>query len=226
MDNFLVIDLETTTREMYGRKANPWYNQIVAVGLATETDVSAEYVYPNVLKELKINESVLVGFNMTFDLLYLWALSDLQDFFKRGGKVWDCQLAEYMLSGQQHKFPALRDIAVNKYGCPYRDKLMEPYWEAGKDTTEIPMELVIEDVTYDVTDTRAIYLQQVSESKKQGLYNLIMERMDGLLACIECEYNGMYVNQDILQTNKTKLEVQIKETEEKLQQLVGRYWLV
>lgn len=226
MNNFLVFDLETNTKEMYGRKASPFYNDIVAIGLATATEEQSYYIYPHKLTEFKIDEDILVGFNMTFDLLYLWHLDDLTNFFKRGGKVWDCQLAEFILSGQQHKYPALRDIAVSKYNCPFRDKVMEPYWAKDIDTKDIPIDLVISDVVNDVKDTRAIYLQQLIKAEKLGMLPLIQERMDGLLACIEMEYNGMYIDQQKLEANQEELLTQVTEVEKDLDKLIRKYWNV
>jgi len=216
LNNFLVFDLETGTKEFAGRKGNPFINPIVAVGLATKEETFANYTYPDKLTEFKIDEDILVGFNMTFDLLYLWHLEDIQAFIKRGGRIWDCQLAEYMLSGQQNKYPALRETAVNLYKCPQREKLMEPYWEQGTHTRHIPKELVIEDVTYDVIDTRAIYLEQIKKAKTQGMLNLIMARMDGLLATIEIEFNGMQVDREKLLANKQALEEELKEITTKI----------
>lgn len=141
MNSYLVFDIEnnsSTISKKYGKKAGTPLlgDELVAYGLKSSAflEVYGFYVYPNVIKEFNIDEDVLVGHNISHDLQWFWHLGSLQDFFKRGGRVWDTQLAHYILSGQTEKYPALRDIAVRCYGCPERQKLMEEYWE---DTTHI-----------------------------------------------------------------------------------------
>lgn len=226
LNNYLVIDLETGTKEKYSRRANYRYNDIVAIGLAKNKRAISKYIPNFNIKRLVIddNEEVLVGHNIKFDLLYLWDLESIQAFFKRGGKVWDTMLAEYILSGQQHKFPALRDIAVNKYGCKERTKQMEEYWNKGIDTINIPRHLVEEDVQNDVLDTEVIYLAQLEKAKNLNMINLIEEEMDSLLAFTEMEYNGMKGNKDILEANQQALE-SIRATEvDHLRILIAKYW--
>lgn len=224
MQSYLILDLETGCRKVYGRTANPWYNPIVAIGLAKQGEVYSEYIYPNKLENLILQEDVIVGHNLSFDLLYLWGCKDLQDFFKRGGKIWDTSEAEYTLTGQKHIFPALRDIAVNKYGCKEREKKMEAYWEKGIETIDIPKELVIEDVENDVLDTEQVYLKQLEKAKQTGMITLLEERMDFVLATIEMEYNGMYVNKDILETNEKKLQQEYDTALQDFNTLIQKYW--
>lgn len=221
---YLVLDSETGSKKVYGRVGNPFYNPIIALGFCSKGEVYSEYIYPNKLQNLKIDEDVLVGFNIKYDLLYLWQLPDLQDFFKRGGRIWDCQEAEYTLSGQQNKYPSLRDTAVQRYGCKQREKKMEEYWSKGVDTMDIPKELVLEDVENDVLDTEQVYLKQLTRVAEAGMLELIEARMDGLLATCEMEYNGLYVNQDILETNKKLLEQEIERKTKKLIDISQRYW--
>lgn len=224
MNDYLVFDLETGFKTYYERKGNFKFNPIVAIGLAKDKEVVSEYIYPNKLTSFKIEEKVLVGHNIKFDLLYIWHLNDTQDFFKRGGKVWDTAVAEYMLTGQQHKYPALRDIAVTKYGCKERQKKMEEYWNDNVDTMYIPKEIVLEDVENDVIDTESIYLQQVEKAKKLGMYELIEDHMDFVLATTEMEYNGIFIDEEILENNKQTLEMELSNEKESLSKIIERYW--
>lgn len=232
---YLVCDLETGTKEMHKRKGNPWYNPIVAIGLKpSDFDALADYVYDDndhldgILRLWLSEESnyqILVGHNIKFDLLYLWKLPVFQDWLSRGGRIYDTQLAEYMLSGQRHKYPALRDIAVNKYGCAEREKFMEAYWDKGIDTMDIPHELVLNDVRSDVLDTEQVMLQQLAKAKKAGVYKLIMAQMEGLLATTEMEYQGIYINRDILINHQEQIQNQLSELYRKAQTLAAPYWL-
>lgn len=216
------MDLETGIKEHIGRKGCYLVNSIVAIGMKEVNKsafVSLDYsqLYWRLASSCGIG--ILVGHNIKFDLLHLWKDEALQMFLRNGGRIWCTQLAEFMLTGQRHKYPALRDIAVNKYGCPEREKKMEAYWDQGIDTTDIPEELVLEDVKYDVLDTEAIMLKQVAAAKKIGMYDIIMEQMEALLATTEMEYNGVYVNQDILNANKGQIQIDIVETNNKLAKL-------
>ncbi len=218
---YLVIDLETGITEHIGRKGCFLVNPIVAATLKNGS-ISKSFMTTgadDVMSQVPDSIGVLVGHNIKFDLLYLWGSKRLQNMFVNGLRIWDTQLAHYMLSGQRDKYPALRDIAVTRYGQPERTKHMEEYWKKGIDTKDIPTELVLEDVKYDGIDTEAIMLQQVAEARKMGIYRLIMESMEGLLATTEMEFNGIHVNQVILNVNKRNLESEIVKINAKLQQL-------
>jgi DNA polymerase I-like protein with 3'-5' exonuclease and polymerase domains len=156
--------------------------------------------------------------------LYIWKYDWFQEWLINGGKIYDTQLAEYVLSGQRHKYPALRDIAVNKYGCKEREKKMEAYWDNGVDTKDIPKELVLEDVQNDVLDTEQVMLKQIHIAKKEGMMSLIMEMMEGLLCTTEIEYNGMYIDRNIFIGNKDALERDIKLNISHVEQLSLQYW--
>ncbi len=274
--SYLILDLETTIKKSYGRTANPFDkdNRIVAIGLKPQNeDVEGHYItyLKTGFKFFTPKFKVIVGHNIKFDLLYLWGYEALQDWFRRGGRIWDTQLAEYYLTGQQHKYPALRDIAVNKYGCPEREKLMEKYWgnkntivdedgylvepgcgyyetflgdfneedqpiyvsqlkEGYKHiigsicTSEIPQELVLEDVKNDVLDTESIYLQQLEKAEELGMGRFLYLAMDGLLATTEAEYNGMYIDQTKLLENKKKLEIELSTKTEMFVNKILPYW--
>jgi DNA polymerase I-like protein with 3'-5' exonuclease and polymerase domains len=101
---------------------------------------------------------------------------------------------------------------------------MEPYWDEGKQTSEIPRELVIQDVEQDVRDTTQIYLQQLKQAEEQGVLTFLEYRMDALLACIEIEINGLYIDREIFQKNKEQIRLTLEEKKARLNQLVSNYW--
>lgn len=256
MISYIALDIENNSSNQYGRKAgNFLFDPIVAIGLCNEKETRSEYIYPNKIKELKIDEDVIVGFNIKHDLLFLWHLDSLQHFFKRGGRIWDCQYAEYVLSGHQHKYPALRDIAVSKYGCKERQKHIDNLlfkrdnlkdtglWTFYEDlfasykalfsialndikqVSDIPYQLVQQDVENDVEDTASIYLQQLGKAEELGMTKVLELEMDSILATCEMEYNGLHIDQAVLKMNKKQLELELKAEQEKLQELVKPYWI-
>lgn len=138
--------------------------------------------------------------------------------------VYDTQLAQFLLSGQLHKYPALRDCAVNLYGLPEREKLLEKY-KIGKtlDTTKIPIEELEIDVKNDALDTEGIALKQVKLLKQKQMYDLAKTQFESLLATTEMEFNGMFINRDILEKNKQNLQRQKDECITSLNLLIKVY---
>lgn len=252
--NYVVYDSETDSLDFRNK-------DIVAVAYKRPGELkSYYYTTPGWDKVPHINsqDKVIVGFNLAFDLKKIWHITKLQNWFKQGGIIWDCQLAEYILTGQQVKLSdkekiSLRYLAVNEYGCLERVKHLDQIlFNSVKDKLEnkmkadagyyyqnmihygdiaycekvsdIPQELVIEDVENDVKDTECIYLQQLNIAEELGLMPLIQGHMEGLLGTIEMEYNGIYVNKDIFNINKEKLQNQLTELYKQLDELVKPYW--
>lgn len=216
--NYLVLDIENNNSKKFKRSAGHFlYDEIVAIGLKyadyglNEQDTGRANGLLGIYScNLPTNTfscvKLLIGHNIKHDLLFLWRDKQLQDWLRNGGKIWDTQLVEYILTSQQSQYAALRDIAITKYMCADREKLMEKYWETGTKTSDIPMEIVLEDVKNDVLDTEQIFLQQYEQVKARGLLPLIESEMDALLGTCEIEFNGMYINKDIMYANWDKLE--------------------
>jgi len=234
---YLVFDAETTMRGGFGRDSNPFIDKILCTGYKYQkpkllgynaidallgnyqpTDLFStkqDYPLPGFLNDV----DTLIGHNIKFDLLFIWRSHELQNYLKRGGRIWDTQLAEYLLSGQRHKYPALRDIAVNRYGCRERVKHLE-----GKNTEEVPIELLLEDVRNDVLDTEAVALQQAKLTKEKQMHALCKTQMEGLLATTEMEFNGMYIDKQKLLENKAVLQNEYDNALRELMLLVNKHW--
>lgn len=239
--NYCICDLEVDNRIAYKRKASPWHNEIVAAGFKygdtglDERDVGrfvggpiAVYNPQEVLQEKWLNRvDLLVGHNIKFDLLYTWKYKYFQDWLKVGGQIFDTSVAEYMITGQQHKYPKLRDIAVNKYGCPKRIKHLDNLLFENKNSqyklvSELPEELVLEDVRNDVIDTEQVFLQQLEIMERMKILPLFKGEMDALLATTEMEWNGIYCNRRVLEEHETKLEQRVQHLKHQLLEKVGK----
>lgn len=231
--NVLILDLETTNLTKYKRIANPWYNNIVAIGYVKNKLANTFYGIPddNYLRELLCNTDVLVGHNLKFDLLYLWKQEGLQEWLRNGGRIFDTQLAEYYLSSFQNKYPALRDIAVNKYGCMERPKhidrllfdIPENQRVDYKQVSDIPKELVLEDVKNDVLDTEQVYLGQIAKAEQLGILDVLEFQMNYLLATTEMEFNGFFIDVETLQKNKKELEDRLVPIQKQFDRVVNKY---
>jgi len=235
MTNFIILDIETNTDSRYNRTANFLYNDIVAYSIKdsqrqethyTDSSLRSEYI-EDLVTEL-CRHDLIVAHNAKFEMLYLWEYDKIQDWLRKGGKIYCTQLAEYYLSNYQTQFAALRELATTKYGCPVREKKMEEYWKQGIDTSDIPEDLVLEDVKNDVLDTYKIYIEQQKETDIRGkeFRRTIEIQNDLLLSTIEMEYNGFKVNKNTLVRNKTELQAELAQHEQDLKGLIERYWKV
>lgn len=209
----MVFDLETETHISHKRKANPFdeRNWVVMRGWKFQGEnrgYASYYPTHNRASYLHIPEDVvlLVGFNLKFDLL--WELAqgnkELREFFKRGGRIWDCQYVEYLLRGmtQDAQMVALDDI-IESYGGRRKIDEVKLLWEAGVKTSEISESLLADYLlgthaeqrnSGDIGNTELIFLGQIKKAKAFGMTKMIEDRMDGLLCTTEMEFNGLKVD--------------------------------
>ena len=222
-----VIDLETTSNETYGRFANQFdpKNRIVAV--AEKIEGHSSFATMNVEAFLKTwtldGIDVLVGHNIKFDLLYLWSNPHLQKFIKTGGRIWDTMHAEYLLSGQEHKYAALDDLSV-KYGGTLKDTYVKEVFDSGKGAEDIEPETLLDYARGDVDNTELVMLSQLKKAKELGMMPIMRVHMDHLLVLCEMEYNGLVVDRDRLLEHRENTKTQLKEIESSIQRCVRNIW--
>lgn len=239
---YMVYDLETGTRPYLKRKASPWHpdNYIVAAGWKIRGDKQCSWEYNDQPTRyfLKIPEEVtlLVGFNLKFDMLWQWENPDLQAFFKRGGKIWDCQYAEYLIHGQDSKYHycSLTETAP-RYGGTEKIDEVKVLWDAGVMTEDINKDLLIDYLVGtreegrnagDIGNTEMVFLGQIAKIKemnKKYPYNMlaaIQSRMDGLCATTEMEYNGLKIDVEEAKRQLAQLTQERIEAKAELEQYV------
>lgn len=234
MKGYLTFDLETTTTTYMGRKASPFYdgNWIVAVGWAygdeqpqgfhtgfgEEADRhGAEGWFAKILA--KHDPQYIVGFNIKFDIQ--WAIKHpvdyeaYQDWIARGGQLWDTQLVEYLLDGQKQESHMLSlDEVAPRYGGNLKIDEVKALWRAGVQTHDIPQQLLMDyligrgDDHGDIGNTRLVFLGQVATAKKRGQVKSIQLNNGALVATIEMERNGLYVNTELGRQQAKKLAEQ------------------
>lgn len=199
MGNTLVLDLETTMDCPVGNnKANPMWigNRIIAAGLLRvgASGVTTHYCKTGVGTVILLEEidkaSLVVGHNIKFDLLYIYRLTS--NILPR---IWDTQLAAYILSGQRHLYASLDELTAEYIGKhALKDDKIKEYWKAGVRTEDIPKTELESYLRTDVYNTEAIFKKQWLEAEELGLIPLMMVQMDALRATIEMNRNGMYVD--------------------------------
>jgi DNA polymerase I-like protein with 3'-5' exonuclease and polymerase domains len=237
---YTIWDVETTIRTSFKRKANPFdpENFVVMSGWQRKGGLPVgEYfgrkgapdgpgLPQNWFSKLLEDTDLLVGINIKFDLLH--ALRDpanhaaWMEYVARGGNVWCCQLAEYLLEGmdQANQMLSMDELAP-RYGGNLKFDEVKVLWNAGVCTTDIDPNLLR---TYlcgnrrwveaepgtvfdaagtkgrwegehgDIGNTEVIFLGQVERAKAAGQSKSILMNMGSLLCTTEMERNGMAVD--------------------------------
>ena len=164
--SYLVLDVETTI----SNKGNPFdeTNKLVMVGLLGHGLFDIEYgdePFGDNLKKIQEiidDHDVLVGFNIKFDLHWL-ARYGIKFSDK---KIWDCQLTQFMLSGQKDTYPSL-NRTCELYGFEKKlDLVSENYWKNGIDTPDVPRDTLEEYLQKDLELTEKVWRAGKSEKIK------------------------------------------------------------
>lgn len=212
---YLILDLETSTYTSYGRKANPFdsRNYIVSWGLKYQDGRKVLTHIDTDLKEPSRGwlEGVdcIVGINLKFDLHFLWDNEELKEFFKRGGRIYDCQYARYLVTAQQHKYASMNQMSEIYGGTQKEDKIKE-YWQNGVQTIDIPKEELLEYLDYDLENTEIIFKGVRIQAQERGMVKTVREHMEGLCGTIEMEYNGLKIDTEVAARNQKILEDRIE----------------
>lgn len=196
----LVLDVETTINN----KGNPFdeRNKLCYVGLYS-TD--GTYLYDigysgdplrerlDAIQRSIDSHDLIVGFNIKFDLHWLRRYGI--NFVDK--RIWDCQLAHFILTGQQHPYPSLNGVADFYALGSKLDIIATDYWKNGIDTDQIPKELLEEYLTQDLHLTQKIYKKQTEQfaSDAKHMQRLFSLHNQDLLILQEMEYNGIRFNE-------------------------------
>jgi len=193
------LDVETS------KKPNhlPWLDDsfLVSIGVAREDGTTQVWVFnhsevdsslvPDNVKLAEIqkeidNAALVCGHNFKFDLYWLSSVG----LVCPDSKVFCTSTAEYILSGQQIKYPSL-DYLSKRYGIPDKIDLVKTYWDSGYETDEIPLSVLNPYLEQDCINTLAIYQRQRGQIRKEGLSKVVRLHCGivGMLADVET--NGM-----------------------------------
>ena len=232
---FCILDLETENQEWYGNNSSPHNpdNWIVAAGWCIDNqDIQSEY-FPS--KELALSsnwleraldgQQYLVAFNATFEIQWLMKYypETLMKFFKRGGKVFCPQYAEYLLSHQQEMYPRLEDCSL-KYGGTVKVDEVKLLWEAGYTTAQIDrallMKYLADPEVGDVANTRRVAFSQIPLLQQQGMWKMCELRMDSLLFNALATYFGLYVDLEVANKNQAEQEQRIEEIKDSIKKML------
>ena len=206
------LDVETTTFN-FGNAFDA-SNELCLFGIGDKVfDIQySDEPYGDKLCEVQkeIDEAdVLVLINAKFDLH--WCTRYCIKFQHK--RIWDCQLVDFMLSGQTESYPSMNSMA-EKYGLPLKPDIKTTYWENGIDTKDIPYQEIYSYLReHDLPTTQAIYDFQkklVDERSKQ-FQRLVSLMNQDLLVLQDIEYNGFYFDEEACKEKAVELQKTIEE---------------
>jgi DNA polymerase I-like protein with 3'-5' exonuclease and polymerase domains len=227
---FCAIDVETTmlAPEELGSKSHPMCpdNRIVlagfkypvwpeGIGLEALTD-SVPIMESHACFLSSSSLYTLCGCNISFDLMYLYKTSPVLYNNLKRVKIWDIQLAEYLLSGQKIKFASLDQLCL-KYGLPVKDThIYDTFFSKGIGADLIPREILETYLQQDLDNTYKIAEYQRKYISKAGLTTLLLTQMDALRATTEMSYNGLFVDTEALDKHTVEVSADFYLREESL----------
>jgi len=242
--NIFTFDLEVENHRLNKRLAGPFdeRNYVVQIGWKWNRNPAQEQYYTeyhrdNVLPVELINQlqkgDIINGFNIKFDLLWVWKEPALVAAFKRGVRIYDGQYAEYMLGGMTQDVQMVSmNMVAEQYGGGCKIDAVKEMWENGALTSEIPRGLLTdyligdgEDIVGDVDNTFLIMMGQVermNETMPKEFKTMLRMRFDGLCATTEMEYNGMFVDQTIAEEDRENLAAAVAQASEELESFIPK----
>jgi len=214
--NELVFDFETSTHN----KGNPFDSRNFAVSYSTYWEGRVlqhvrydDLTFKGTLENAFLHSLLLIGHNLKFDLH--WA-RNLGITVRPGRRVWDTQLAQFVLSGQTHSFASLNELA-ELYSLPTKLDEVKDYWEKGISTEDIPSEVLEEYNNYDVELTWKVYQAQLKDERMTPeLHKLILLQGLDLLVLQEMEYNGLKYDIKASEEAATKLSLELLDIDQRL----------
>jgi DNA polymerase I-like protein with 3'-5' exonuclease and polymerase domains len=206
-ENILVFDVETT---IYN-KGNCFDERNFLVSYVSHSIYSTHFKYyldPDFITFLCSqleSANVVVGFNVKFDLH--WISRYTGKTFEHL-KIWDCQIAEFIGSGQTLPYDSL-DAACERYGLPRKPDAVKSYWDQGISTEHIPLNILEEYNVHDVESTLALFKiqQDMLDEKQKALVYLEGEDLKTLQAA---EYAGIKFNKDKAQEVVQSLDTEVQ----------------
>lgn len=216
----IILDVETTIFQ----KGDPFseQNSLSYIGVL-RGDVSnlydieygnSPYNHNLLAVDKHCTDSLLIGFNIKFDLHWL----------KRYGidfsscKIWDCQLVHFILTNQQFPYPSLNAVAMY-YGLEQKlDVVATEYWDNGIDTPDVPRDVLEAYLEQDLRLTQQVYLKQKEAvaAAPAALQNLIALHNMDLMVLEEIEANGIKFDESECLVLAMELENKIKAIDEDL----------
>lgn len=220
------LDVETTKVPRH----HPWIEGalLVAVGIADETGYTKTWVFNHddpslacakqgdmlveIQDEIK-SAGRIVGHNLKFDLNWM----NLIGIDYSSCKLYCTMVTEYLLRGQKRGGLSLSDLSPY-YGLPDKIDMVKTFWDAGYETTEIPLKILLPYLEQDCLNTLAIFQRQEPKIIAAGQVQLVKIQNETTRTLSNIEFNGMVFNRSTAERHveDVKQKLAIVDTELKL----------
>lgn len=183
--------------------------------------------------ELLAGSDVIVGHNLCFDLSYVFKSDAIQQFLLRGGTIWDTQVAEYILTGQQHQYSSLADLQEKYLGQKKKIERVSRLYANGVGADKIVQAKnrcprlwgqYEEYCKLDGSTTLEIFKRQYISAKKENMHHLVQLYQDYLLALINMTTTGIQLDMKSCEQTLTDFNLKHIEYLEQAQELIKPLW--
>lgn len=161
--------------------------------------------------------TLVVGHNIKFDILWLNHIGINTD----GVSLFCTMVAEYLAEHQKPSDGLSLNELCQKYGVPLKHDLVKEYWQAGIDTPQIPLEILVPYGEQDTRNALVVYSIVSKRLVEQGLIKLFQLEMEALKAFADMEYNGMLLDVPRLVTYAEEYGEKLEVIEAELTGMLG-----
>ena len=175
------------------------------------------------IKELFSQATLVVGFNLKYDLHWInrYGIS-----INSGCRIFDCQLAYFILDKQQTAYPSLTGVS-EAFGLESKlDIVKTEYWDKGLDTNQVPYEILSEYLEQDLVVTEQVYhrLQEELNKTTESMRKLVSVSMQDLIVLQDIERNGLLLDTEKSIKKGNKLVAEISNIDAWLRKVFNVDW--
>jgi DNA polymerase-1 len=175
------------------------------------------------IQELLSSSKLLVGFNLKYDLSWLrrYKLDIPIDT-----RLFDNQLAFYILTHQKHQYPSLDGVA-EYFGLEKKlDIVKLEYWDRGLDTNEVPYDILSDYLSQDLVVTEQVYhaIQEELAKASYRMNKLINVSMHDLRVLQDIEHNGLLLDLNKSIEKGNRIVDQISQIDNWLREVFNAPW--
>ena len=232
-----VIDFETSIQDsIHGGTWKDRRNDIYTTIEGYKPDeIQVKHHSSGTNREISLPSDIthIVGHNLGFDLAYVFKNKCVKDYFLNGGKIWDEQVAEYILTGQQHRHSSLAELEYKYLGEKLKIDRISRLYKAGIGADKIiqakrrcPRLFKLYDkyCYNDGINTLKVFKQQYIRAKKDGMLEVIELFNDYLIAIINMETSGIKIDMNKAEKLFRDWNLQYLEYLQKAQDALKSVW--
>ena len=160
---------------------------------------------------------MIVAHNIKFDLHWLRKVGIK---LKPTIKLYDTMIVEYLLKGQSTVGELSLEDLSKIYLEEEKDDKVKMYWDAGYDTDEIPVSILMPYMKRDILNTFELYQLQQEEIKNKGMDKLVRLQCELAGVVEEMEWNGMKVNIPLCKKMDEDCTIKMQELNHELEYFV------